>query len=151
MKPEYSEEALDSLILSIQNESTNPKSNLLKATSQKEKRWLNERWLPIAMHLKAAHDLIRMEKERLCKEYAGSQGSLIMQHRWQQLAASWAKTGAFKKFVEATGEPSADTLPGLIAELERSSRMANGWITCLAIYTGCKQDLNRYTPTGEDL
>jgi len=123
----------------------------LKSAHQKEQRWLNERWLPIAEHLKAAHDLIRAEKERLCKEYAGPQGSLIMQRRWQQLGEAWAEAGLLTMLSEATGNPAAVTMPELLAELERSSRMANRWITCLAIYTGCKQDLNRYTPTGEDL
>jgi len=119
----------------------------LKSANQKEQRWLNERWLPIAEHLKAAHDLIRVEKERLCKEYAGPQGSLIMQRRWQQLGEVWAEAGLLAMFSEATGNPAAVTMPELLAEFERSSRMANGWITCLAVYTGCKQDSNRYAPT----
>jgi transposase len=121
----------------------------LKPTHQKEQRWLNERWMPIAEHLKAAHDLIRAEKERLSKEYAGPQGSLIMQRRWQQLGEAWADVGLLARFPEVTGEPSAETLPGLLAELERASRMANGWVVAMAIYTGCKPDPNRYQPTPE--
>lgn len=121
----------------------------LKPAHQKEQRWLNERWLPIAQHLKAAHDLIRAEKERLCKEYAGPQGSLIMQRRWQQLGEAWADAGLLARFSEATGQPTADTLPGLLTELERSSRMANSWVVAMAIYTGCKADPNRYQPTSE--
>lgn len=121
----------------------------LKPTHQKEQRWLNERWLPIAEHLKIAHDLIRLEKERLCKEYAGPQGSLMMQQRWQQLGEAWAEAGILARIGEATGEPTAETLPGLLAELERASRMANGWVVAMAIYTGCKPDPNRYQPAAD--
>lgn len=121
----------------------------LKSTHQKEQRWLNERWLPIAEHLKIAHDLIRLEKERLCKEYAGPQGSLMMQQRWQQLGEAWAEAGILTRIGEATGEPTAETLPGLLAELERASRMANGWVVAMAIYTGCKPDPNRYQPAAD--
>lgn len=136
------------LVLEPPPTTTKPKRpkipDALKSAHQKEQRWLNERWLPIAEHLKAAHDLIRAEKERLCKEYAGPQGSLMMQRRWQQLGEAWADAGLLARFSQATGEPAAETLPGLIAELERSSRMANGWVVAMSIYTGCKADPNRY-------
>jgi hypothetical protein len=142
-------------ILALEAPPTTPKPkrpkipDALKPSHQKEQRWLNERWMPIAEHLKAAHDLIRAEKERLSKEYAGPQGSLIMQRRWQQLAEAWSDAGLLARFEEATGEPTAQTLPGLLAELERSSRMANGWVVAMAIYTGCRPDPNRYQPTPE--
>jgi len=149
--PDPKPEPPQPLVLENPPTTTKPKrpkiSDALKSANQKEQRWLNERWLPIAEHLKAAHDLIRAEKERLCKEYAGPQGSLIMQRRWQQLGEAWAEAGLLTMFSEATGNPTAVTMPELLAELERSSRMANGWITCLAVYTGCKQDSNRYAPT----
>lgn len=136
------------LVLEAPSSTPKPKRpkipDTLKSAHQKEQRWLSERWLPIAEHLKAAHDLIRAEKERLCKEYAGPQGSLMMQRRWQQLGDAWADAGLLARFSEATGEPAAETLPGLIAELERSSRMANGWVVAMSIYTGCKADPNRY-------
>jgi hypothetical protein len=149
--PDPKPEPLQPLVLENPPTTTKPKRpkipDALKSANQKEQRWLNERWLPIAEHLKAAHDLIRAEKERLCKEYAGPQGSLIMQRRWQQLGEAWAEAGLLTMFSEATGNPTAVTMPELLAEFERSSRMANGWITCLAVYTGCKQDSNRYAPT----
>ena len=141
--------------LVLEPASTTPKPkrpripDTLKSTHQKEQRWLNERWLPIAEHLKIAHDLIRLEKERLCKEYAGPQGSLMMQQRWQQLGEAWAEAGILARIGEATGEPTAETLPGLLAELERASRMANGWVVAMAIYTGCKPDPNRYQPAAD--
>ena len=149
--PDPKPEPPQPLVLENPPTTTKPKRpkipDALKSANQKEQRWLNERWLPIAEHLKAAHDLIRVEKERLCKEYAGPQGSLIMQRRWQQLGEVWAEAGLLAMFSEATGNPAAVTMPELLAEFERSSRMANGWITCLAVYTGCKQDSNRYAPT----
>lgn len=123
--------------------------NLRKA-HQKELKRIKERWIPIAQHLKEAHDLIRAEKDRLCREYAGAHGSLIMQRRWQQLAEAWTEAGALDVFAEITGESSADTLPGLLAELERATRMANGWVGCVATYTGCKPDPNRYQAAVQD-
>lgn len=151
LPPEPEPHPAPALVLENPPTTTKPKRpkipDALKSANQKEQRWLNERWLPIAEHLKAAHDLIRVEKERLCKEYAGPQGSLIMQRRWQQLGEVWAEAGLLAMFSEATGNPAAVTMPELLAEFERSSRMANGWITCLAVYTGCKQDSNRYAPT----
>lgn len=118
----------------------------LKQAHQREQKRIKERWQPIAEHLKAAHDLIRAEKDRLCKEYAGAHGSLIMQRRWQQMAEIWADAGLLIQFAEITGEPGAATLDGLLSELERSSRMANSWISCIAFYTGCKPDPTRYQP-----
>jgi hypothetical protein len=118
----------------------------LKKAHQREQKRIKERWLPIAEHLKAAHDLIRAEKERLCTEYAGAHGSLIMTRRWQDMAQIWAESGLLDQFAEITGQPDAKTLDGVLAELERSSRMANNWIKCMAIYTGCKPDLTRYQP-----
>lgn len=146
--PDSKPDPAPALVLENPPTTTKPKRpkipDTLKSAHQKEQRWLSERWLPIAEHLKAAHDLIRAEKERLCKEYAGPQGSLMMQRRWQQLGDAWADAGLLARFSEATGEPAAETLPGLIAELERSSRMANGWVVAMSIYTGCKADPNRY-------
>lgn len=121
-----------------------PVSDAIKKIHRKEERRIRERWQPIAEHLKAAHDLIRAEKERLCREYAGPQGNLIMQRRWQAMAEVWAEAGQLDQFAEITGEPKAVTLEGLMEELERSSRMANGWIKSVSIYTGCKPDPTRY-------
>lgn len=118
----------------------------LKQAHQREQRRIRERWQPIAEHLRAAHDLIRAEKERLCKEYAGAQGSLMMQRRWQQMAEIWAESGLLDAFAEITGEPEAVTLEGLLSELERSSRMANSWVKSVAIYTGCRPDPTRHQP-----
>lgn len=118
----------------------------LKQSHQREQKRIKERWMPIAEHLKAAHDLIRAEKDRLCKEYAGAHGSLIMQRRWQQLAEIWDESGLFDQFAEITGQTQAKTMDGVLTEMERSSRMANSWIKCVAIYTGCKPDLTRYQP-----
>jgi ParB-like chromosome segregation protein Spo0J len=121
----------------------------LKQAHQREQKRIKERWQPIAEHLKAAHDLIRAEKDRLCKEYAGAHGSLIMQRRWQQMAEIWAESGMLSQFAEITGEPEAVTLNGLLSEMERSSRMANSWITFIAVYTGCRPDPTRYQPQSE--
>jgi hypothetical protein len=118
----------------------------LKKAHQREQKRIKERWLPIAEHLKAAHDLIRAEKERLCTEYAGAHGSLIMTRRWQDMAAIWEASGLFDQFAEVTGKPEARTLDGVLAELERSSRMANGWVKSIAVFTGCKPDPTRYVP-----
>ena len=118
----------------------------LKKAHQREQRRIKGRWLPIAEHLKAAHDLIRAEKERLCTQYAGAHGSLIMTRRWQDMAQVWAESGLLDQFAEVTGEPEAKTLDGVLTELERSSRMANNWIKSMAIYTGCKPDPTRYQP-----
>ena len=138
--------------LVLENPPTTTKPNrpkipdALKSAHQKEQRWIKERWTPIAEHLKAAHDLIRAEKDRLCKEYAGAHGSLIMQRRWQQMAEIWDEYGLLDQFVEITGQTQAKTLDGVLTEMERSSRMTNSWIKCIAIYTGCKPDLTRYQP-----
>lgn len=121
----------------------------LKQAHQREQKRIRERWQPIAEHLRAAHDLIRAEKERLCKEYAGAQGSLMMTRRWQQMAEIWAESGSLDQFAEITGEPKAASLDGLLSELERSSRMANSWISCIAVYTGCKPDPTRYQPPAD--
>jgi transposase len=121
----------------------------LKQAHQREQKRIKERWQPIAEHLKAAHDLIRAEKDRLCKEYAGAHGSLIMQRRWQQMAEIWAESGMLSQFAEITGEPEAVTLNGLLSEMERSSRMANSWITFIAVYTGCRPDPTRYQAQSE--
>jgi transposase len=121
----------------------------LKKAHQREQKRIKERWQPIAEHLKAAHDLIRAEKDRLCKEYAGAHGSLIMQRRWQQMAEIWAESGMLSQFAEITGEPEAVTLNGLLSEMERSSRMANSWITFIAVYTGCRPDPTRYQAQSE--
>lgn len=118
----------------------------LKQAHQREQRHIRARWQPIAEHLRAAHDLIRAEKERLCKEYAGAQGSLMMQRRWQQMAEIWAESGLLDAFAEITGKPEAVTLEGLLSELERSSRMANSWVKSVAIYTGCRPDPTRHQP-----
>lgn len=118
----------------------------LKQAHQREQKRIRERWQPIAEHLRAAHDLIRAEKERLCREYAGAHGSLIMQRRWQQMAEIWAESGLLNHFAEITGEPEAVTLEGILSELERSSRMANSWIKSVAVYTGCKPDPTRHQP-----
>lgn len=118
----------------------------LKQAHQREQKRIRERWQPIAEHLRAAHELIRAEKERLCREYAGAHGSLIMQRRWQQMAEIWAESGLLSQFAEITGEPGAVTLEGLLSELERSSRMANSWIKSMAIYTGCRPDPTRHQP-----
>lgn len=118
----------------------------LKQAHQREQKRIRERWQPIAEHLRAAHDLIRAEKERLCREYAGAHGSLIMQRRWQQMAEIWAESGLLGHFAEITGEPEAVTLDGLLSELERSSRMANNWIKSVAVYTGCRPDPTRHQP-----
>lgn len=121
----------------------------LKLAHQREQKRVRERWQPIAKHLREAHDLIRAEKERLCKEYAGAQGSLMMTRRWQQMAEIWAEAGSLDQFAEITGEPKAASLDGLLSELERSSRMANSWISCIAVYTGCKPDPTRYQPPAD--
>jgi len=121
----------------------------LKQSHQREQKRIKERWQPIAEHLRAAHNLIRAEKERLCKEYAGAQGSLMMTRRWQQMAEIWDEAGLLSQFAEITGEPEATTLDGLLSELERSSRMANSWISCIAVYTGCKPDPTRYQPPAD--
>lgn len=150
----YSEFNLDQLLAEIQNDPPQFASKplrskipaALKQSHQREQKRIKERWLPIAEHLKAAHDLIRAEKERLCKEYAGAHGSLIMQRRWQQMAEIWAESGLLHQFAEATGQIDAITLEGVLCELERSSRMANNWIGCIAVYTGCKPDATRYQP-----
>lgn len=118
----------------------------IKKTHRNEQRRIRERWQPIAEHLKAAHDLIRAEKERLCNEYAGPQGSLIMQRRWQQLAEHWEEAGLLDSFTEITGQPEARTLEGLLRELERSTRMSGDWIKAIAMFTGCRHDSNRYRP-----
>jgi hypothetical protein len=117
-----------------------------KKGQAKDQRQLAARWAPAAEHLSAAHDLIRLEKERICREYSGPQGSLIMQGRWQRLATEWAESGALEPFVAITGEPAANTLKGLLEELERASRMTNAWIGAIAMYTGCKPDPTRYVP-----
>lgn len=148
MPPEPEPHAAPPLVMESASTRLKPKRptipETLKSTHQKEQRWLNQRWLPIAEHLKIAHDLIRLEKERLCKEYAGPQGSLMMQRRWQQLGEALAEIGTLDCFADITGEPNAVTLDGLLAELERSSRMANGWLKSIAVYTGCKRDPTRY-------
>jgi len=142
--------APEPLILEPSNGTQKPKRpqvpDNLKQSHQREQKRIKERWQPIAEHLRAAHDLIRAEKERLCKEYAGAQGSLMMTRRWQQMAEIWAEAGLLSQFAEITGEPEATTLDGLLSELERSSRMANNWLGCIAVYTGCKPDLTRYQP-----
>lgn len=121
----------------------------LKQSHQREQKRIKERWQPIAEHLRAAHDLIRAEKERLCKEYAGAQGSLMMTRRWQQMAEIWAESGLLDQFAEITGDPKSVTLDGLMSEMERSSRMANNWLGCIAVYTGCKPDPTRYQPPAD--
>jgi hypothetical protein len=133
---------------------SDPAANAMAGRSKKAKsrdeKWLLQRWLPIAQHLKAAHDLIKAEKERLCREYAGKEGSLMMQARWQRMGESWSDSGLLDQFAAATGEPTARTLSGLLAELERASRMASGWLAAMEMFTGCKPDPNRYqlpTPT----
>lgn len=116
----------------------------LRQTVKKEQKRIKDRWLPIAQHLTAAHDLIRAEKERLGREYAGPYGSLIMQKRWQLMADELEASGIFAQFADATRRPDVTTLESLLLELERSSRMANGWITSLLFYTGCRPDPTRY-------
>lgn len=118
----------------------------VKKGQTKDQRQLATRWASAAEHLKAAHDLIRLEKERLCNEYAGAHGSLIMRGRWQRMAKEWADSGVLAPFTSITGAPTANTLEGLLAELERASRMTNAWIGCIAVYTGCKPDPTRYKP-----
>jgi len=118
----------------------------IKKTHRNEQRRIKERWQPIAEHLKAAHDLIKAEKERLCADYAGPRGSLIMQRRWQQLAEHWQEAGLLDSFAEITGQPDAKTLDGLLRELERSTRMSGDWIKAIAMFTGCRHDSNRYRP-----
>jgi transposase len=118
----------------------------LKQAHRREQRRIKERWQPIAEHLRAAHDLIRAEKDRLCKEYAGPQGRVIMQRRWQQMAEIWGESGLLNQFPEITGEPESITLNGLLSELERASRMSSNWIGCIAAYTGCRPDPTQHQP-----
>ena len=142
--------AAEPLILAPPEAEEKPKKprvpDAIKKTHRNEQRRIRERWQPIAEHLKAAHDLIRAEKERLCNEYAGPQGSLIMQRRWQQLAEHWEEAGLLDSFAEITGQPEARTLEGLLRELERSTRMSGDWIKAIAMFTGCRHDSNRYRP-----
>ena len=118
----------------------------LSEIHRREKRWIRSRWVEIAEHLKIAHDLVRAEKERLCREYAGPQGSLIMQRKWQLLAELWSELDVLNDFPVITGEPNSDSVNGLLSEMERSSRMTNSWLRCMSVYTGCKDDPNRYQP-----
>lgn len=116
----------------------------LSEIHRREKRWIQSRWAEIAEHLKIAHDLVRAEKERLCREYAGPQGSLIMQKKWQLLAELWSELDVLNDFPVITGEPNSNSINGLLSEMERSSRMTNSWLRCMSVYTGCKDDPNRY-------
>ena len=116
----------------------------LSEIHRREKRWVSSRWAEIAEHLKIAHDLVRAEKERLCREYAGPQGSLIMQKKWQLLAELWSELDLLSDFPVITGEANANSINGLLSEMERSSRMTNSWLRCMSVYTGCKDDPNRY-------
>ena len=62
------------------------------------------------------------------------------------MAKEWTDSGVLAPFTSISGAPTANTLEGLLAELERASRMTNAWIGCIAVYTGCKPDPTRYKP-----
>lgn len=116
----------------------------LKQFHQRESRRFKEKWQEAALNLRIAHDLIKAERDRLNNEFAGKHGSLLMQGRWQQLAAAWRDCGFLEQFGEITTKPTAVTLEGLLEEMARASRMTNEWIQAIQVYTGCKPCSTRY-------
>lgn len=110
----------------------------------RESRRFKEKWEEAALNLRTTHDIIKAEHLRLNNEYAGPNGSKIMQSRWQQLAQAWSECCVLDQFAEITDKPSASTLEGLLEEMERASRMTHEWIKRIQTYIGFTECLTRY-------
>lgn len=110
----------------------------LRPIHEKERKYLQQRWLPAAQHLHMAYRLLRQEKERMGEQYAGPHGSKIMQTRYQMLAEFWAEAGVLNEFPKELGKPETATLDGLFLELERMADMARAFADAMRMFTGCR-------------
>ena len=120
----------------------------VQAMHDKERQRVRKRWLPAAQHLLSAYELIRTERDRLGAQYAGKEGRLMMQRRWQTLADAWKEGDVLAEFPALTGKPETAELDGLLLELERMARMTAEWADSLRMYTGCRPCNTRWK--GED-